>query len=145
MAECPCKENLASGWLMTRSHTRRGFSWLVGWWVGQFACSSGQTQTGSHCVNLKSSRPTNSRSGFIPVMRRWESEKRKRLEGRLRLRLNRAAITNLQLGGTESKKDECGLCIITKSMICTRSGMISSDLILFENSSSPRHSDSAGE
>ena len=29
VVECPCKENPASGWLMTRSHT--SFSWLVGW------------------------------------------------------------------------------------------------------------------
>ena len=79
VVECPCKENPASGWLMTRSHT--SFSWLVGWLDGQFALAhSGQSQTGSHCGNLESSRPTNRRSGFIPVMRRWDVGEKKTFE-----------------------------------------------------------------
>ena len=53
--------------------------WLLGWLDGWPVCSPVR-QTGSHCGNLDSNRPTNRRSGFIPVMRRWAVEKRKCLE-----------------------------------------------------------------
>ena len=53
MVECPCKENRPnSGWLMTQSHSGRGFGfffaqlagWLVAWLVGWLASLlSGQT------------------------------------------------------------------------------------------------------
>ena len=84
MVECPCKENRPnSGWLMTQSHSGRGFGFffaqLAGWLDGWPVCSPVR-QTGSHCGNLDSKRPTNRRSGFIPVMRRWAVEKRKCLE-----------------------------------------------------------------